>query len=281
MTRFSSKLVSFVAPAALALASSSARAQSASPPGAPAPAAASVPAPPVADSTPPDAAPPAVDAAPPAAPAASPPYVHRQALPPLHSNAPYDGPPLLFGVGKPRLGAYASLGVAYTHMLHRDGVVTDLEADVLIDHRLSLGLAGYIFSRTPHGPATFDGVPREFATAYGGLRVRYAVFAENFPIYASAGVLIGGGMLSLQDRVGSFRRSGCGSAWDDCSYNDERYAGYFVVQPDLAVHANATRWLRFSVTGGYRVASAASDLGYGATALSGLVAGGSIDIGWF
>jgi hypothetical protein len=184
-------------------------------------------------------------------------------------------------VSKPKLGAYASLGVAYTHMLHRDGVVTDVEADMLIDHRLSLGLAGYIFSRTPRGPAAYDGVPREFATAYGGLRVRYAVFADNFPLYASAGVLVGGGMLSLQDREGSYRRNGCASAWDDCTYNDSRYAGYFVVQPDLALHANATRWLRFSLTGGYRMASGASDLGYGAKALSGVVAGGSVDIGWF
>lgn len=291
MTRLSSKLVSLVAPAALALASAPARAQSA--PATTAPAAA--PAPPAADAAPatagspgaPDAAPsPAAPVA--AAPAAPPPeppppvYTHRAALPPLPSNAAYDGPPLLFGGGKPKLGAYASLGVAYTHMLHRDGVVTDLEADVLVEHRLSLGLAGYIFSRTPRGPATYDGVPREFATAYGGLRVRYAFFAEHFPLYASAGVLVGGGVLSLQDR--DFRRrNGCGSAWDDdCSEDDDaRYAGYFVVQPDLAVHANATRWLRFSLTGGYRVASAANALGYGAAALSGVVAGGSIDIGWF
>lgn len=69
--------------------------------------------------------------------------------------------------------------------------------------------------------------------------------------------------------------------WDDCDDDaDRRNAGYFVVQPDIAVHANVTRRLRFSVPGGYRAASSASDLGYGSSTLSGLVAGGSVDIGW-
>ncbi len=280
MTSFRSNLVKFAASPLLLLASVRAEAQSAeqaTPPSS-APATESVP-PSAGDSV--RASPDAPPAPAPSTPTAAPVYTHRAALPPLPSNGAYDGPPLLFGLGKPKLGAYASLGVAYTHLLHRDGVVTDLEAAVLIDHRLSLGLAGFVFSRTPRGPAAYDGTPREFATAYGGLRVRYAAFAPNFPLYASAGLLVGGGMLTLQDRPGSYRYGNCDGAWDDCDDGDRRYAGYFVVQPDLAVHANATRWLRFSVTGGYRVASGASDLGYGAAALSGVVAGGSIDIGWF
>jgi hypothetical protein len=194
----------------------------------------------------------------------------------------YDGPPLLLGPGKLKLGAYGSLGVAYTHMLHRDGVATDFAAAVLIDHRVSIGLAGYVFSRTPKGPENYDGTPREFSTVYGGLLLRYAVFAD-FPVYGSLGVLVGGGALVLRDRWDYYRRDGDLELEDDDEYVTRREAaeGYFVAQPDITLHVNATRWLRFGVTGGYRFASAVERFGYDSTAMSGAVVGGNVELGWF
>jgi hypothetical protein len=180
---------------------------------------------------------------------------------------------LLIGPGKPAVGAYGGIGVAYTHMLHRDGVVTDLEAAVIIAHRLSLGLAGYVFSRTPSGPP-YAGTPREFGTGYGGLLLRYAAFAQDFPIYVSFGALIGGGVLSLHPSPYSSTNQ---DYYYPVTYND----GFFVFQPDLSLHANATRWLRFSVTGGYRMATAAHHFAYDGAALGGGVVGASIDLGWF
>ena len=191
---------------------------------------------------------------------------------------PYDGPPLLLGSGKKHVvGAYGGLGVAYTHMLHRDGVVTDLEVAVLAEHRLSLGLAGYAFSRTPSGPHALDGTPQEYAAGYGGFLLRYAAFAD-FPVYASVGMLVGGGVVNLH--AADFSSSDHHS--EDCcydSYNENE--GFFVFQPDISLHANATRWLRFSATGGYRFATAAKRFGYDGAALGGVVVGGSVELGWF
>ncbi len=194
----------------------------------------------------------------------------------------YDGPPLLLGPGKVKLGAYGSLGVAYTHMLHRDGVATDFAAAVLIDHRISIGLAGYLFSRTPKGPANLDGTPREFSTVYGGLLLRYAVFAD-FPVYGSLGVLVGGGALVLRDRWDYYRRDRDLELEDEDDYVTRRETaeGYFVAQPDITLHVNATRWLRFGVTGGYRFATAVERFGYDSTAMSGAVVGGNVELGWF
>ena len=204
-----------------------------------------------------------------------------ETVPPSHNE--YDGPPLLFSgkKKKPQIGAYGSLGVAYTHMLHRDGALVNLEAALLIDHRLSIGLAGYGFSRTPRGPDAFDGARREFGTGYGGLTVRYAVFAPNFPVYASLGVLVGGGVLALDDE-----RRWNDDDWDDDDDNDwrggrEQVEGYFVTQPDITLHVNATRWLRFGVTGGYRFASGVDAFGFDSKAMSGAVVGGNIQLGWF
>lgn len=185
--------------------------------------------------------------------------------------APYDGPPVLFDRREPALGAYGAIGVAYTHLLHRDGVLTSLEAAVLIEHRVSLGLAGYAFSRSPRGPTALDGTRRDFTTAYGGVSLRYAAFTA-FPVYVSLGVLIGGGVLNLREDVDWSR--GHHAHFDESD-------GYFVVQPDLSLHVNATRWLRFSLTGGYRFASAVHRFGYDATAMSGALVGGNIAFGWF
>jgi hypothetical protein len=231
-------------------------------------------------SAPATAAPPAVPAPATTIQLASPP---AEPVPPSHND--YDGPPLLFSADKKKklhVGAYGSLGVAYTRMLHRDAALVSLEAAVLVDHRLSIGLAGYGLSRTPSGPDALDGSAREFRTGYGGLTVRYAVFAPSFPVYASFGVLVGGGVLGLDTERG----------WEDDDWDDEddgddwrsrheRLEGYFVTQPDITLHVNATRWLRFGLTGGYRFASGVDAFGYDSSAMSGAVVGGNIQLGWF
>lgn len=226
----------------------------------------------------PGAPPPAAEAPPPS-PAPAPPPSATPAEPPASD---YDGPPLLFDRKKHHLGAYGGLGVAYTRMLHRDGVVANLEASALVDHRASLGVAAYAFSRTPRGPARLDGTRREYAAAYGGLVARYAVYT-NFPVYASFGVLIGGGGLGLYDEPDEDWDDD-GDDWrddDDDEWHEGRVEAFFVAQPDITLHVNATRWLRFGVTGGYRFATAVSEFGYDATAMSGAVVGGNIQFGWF
>ncbi len=195
------------------------------------------------------------------------------------NGQPYNGPPPLLGAGKVAVGAYGGLGIAYTHMLHRDGVLTDLELAVLVDHRLSLGLAGYVFSRTPEGPRAIDGTPREYAAGYGGLLLRYAAFAPDFPVYASVGMLLGGGALNLHSQ--NVYCSNHDDPHGDCYSPYSETEGFFVFQPDFSLHVNATRWLRFSATGGYRVASGVTRFGYDAKALGGGFGGGSIELGWF
>ena len=193
--------------------------------------------------------------------------------------SPYDGPPLLFNShGKTKLGAYGGLGVSYTHMLHRDGVVVDLSAAMLVEHRLSLGLAGYLFNRTPNGP-NLGLVPREYTTAYGGFFIRYAIFSD-FPVYGSIGALLGGGGLGLVEDFDREYRPNDDYDHDHHAHNGD-FRGYFVFQPDISLHANATRWLRFTATGGYRVATSVNEFGYDATAMSGVVVGGKLEIGWF
>jgi hypothetical protein len=179
---------------------------------------------------------------------------------------------LLLGDSKKklRMGGYGGLTVAYSHMLHRDGVLVGGEGAVLVEHRLSFGGAGYAFSRSPSGPPATDGASREFFAGYGGVLVRYAAFVSDIPCYASFGVLIGGGAITLASR--------------DHQDHEDHHAevrGFFVMQPDVTLHVNATRWLRFGITGGYRLATAVEHFGFAGDDVSGAVAGGNIQAGWF
>src|SRR5688572_2496944 len=59
----------------------------------------------------------------------------------------YDGPPTLLGRGrKVKVGAYGGIGAAYTRFMDRDSALMSIEGALLLDHRLSLGAAGYGFT---------------------------------------------------------------------------------------------------------------------------------------
>jgi hypothetical protein len=212
--------------------------------------------------------------APPATGHAEPAAVRSAAQPEQASHDEYDGPPLLLGDSKKKVkvGGYGGLTIAYSRMLNRDGMLVGGEGAVLVDHRLSFGAAGYVFSRSPDGPPAPDGTAREYFTGYGGVLIRYAIYSD-LPVYASFGALIGGGAVTLAPRVHDDS--------DESQHENVKTRGYFVFQPDVSLHANATRWLRFGLIFGYRVATPVNDFDFHGGDVSGVVVGGSIQAGWF
>jgi hypothetical protein len=196
----------------------------------------------------------------------------------------YDGPPLLLGNGKKvKVGAYASMGGAYTRMLGRDSGLVSFEAALLLDHRLSLGVAGYGFTRTPRGPQASDGTAQQFGAGYGGLALRYSVFAPGLPIYGTFGLVLGAGAVNLHRDDGWDDEA----SWDDGFNRDDRnwdagrFDPFLFAQPEIALNANATRWLRLGATLGYRFTGGVSRFGLGNSDMSGIVAGANIAVGWF
>lgn len=195
----------------------------------------------------------------------------------------YDGPPLLLGDGrrKIKIGAYGGMGGAYTRLADRHSGLVSVEGALLLDHRLSLGAAGYGFTRTPTGPDASDGTPQEFGAGYGGFVARYAVFGR-LPVYSSFGLLLGAGAVNLHHDHGLDE-----DEWDDGfeSNNGEwdhgRFDPFLVVQPELMLHANVTRWLRFGAVLGYRLTGGVGRFGLEESDLNGIVAGANVQLGWF
>jgi hypothetical protein len=205
-------------------------------------------------------------------------------LTPAPARDSYEGPPLLLGRGKRiKVGGYAGLGAAYTRFMGRDSGLVSLEGALLLDHRLSLGVAGYGFTRTPSGPLSADGEPREFGAGYGGLALRYSVFGD-LPVYGSFGVVLGGGAVNLHRDYGWDDEAAWDDDWDG-SHDDEwqrgRFDTFLVVQPEVTLNGNLTRWLRLGATVGYRLTGGVGRFGLGESDLNGIVAGGNIQLGWF
>jgi hypothetical protein len=192
---------------------------------------------------------------------------------------PYEGPPLLFGGGKKvKVGAYGALGGAYTRFMGRDSGLVSLEGALLVDHRFSIGLVGYGFTRTPRGPDDYDGTRRELGAGYGGVAIRYS-WLSSLPIYPTFGVVLGGGAVSLHRDADYYDDDH--HDWDDDDWDSDRLDPFLLVQPELAVQANATRWLRLGVNVGYRFTGGVGRFGLEERDLNGVVAGGTIAFGWF
>lgn len=177
--------------------------------------------------------------------------------------------PTLFSK-KTEVGGYGSVDVAYTRMFGEDGALIGLQGALLLDHRLSLGIAGYGWTNPQSGPDNAFGESRSFQTGYLGGVVRYA-FLETSPVYFSVGGLIGGGAVILAPDDDD----------DDDDIRREDVDAFAVFQPDVTVHANLTRWMRLGVTAGYRFTAGVSRFGYDDSDVRGVVAGGQLQFGRF
>jgi hypothetical protein len=181
-------------------------------------------------------------------------------------------PPLLFGKSL-EVGGYASVDVLYARMFGQDGALVGLQGALLLDHRLSLGLAGYGWTNSQRGPNDAFGNEQRFETGYGGATIRYSIYLDRLPVYFTVGALIGGGAVALtpRDEDGEYN-------FDDDNANNDVFA---VVQPDLTLHANLTPWLRIGATAGYRFTSGVDHYGYDKQDVDGFMVGGQVQFGRF
>lgn len=193
----------------------------------------------------------------------------------------YEGPPLLLGGKKLKIGAYGGLGGAYTRMLGRPSGLVSFEGALLLDHRLSIGLAGYGFTRAPPGPQALDGTRQQLGAGYGGLALRYSVFG-GLPVYGTFGLVLGAGAVNLHRDYGWDNQDNwqVGLQYDEHS-DAGRFDPFLFVQPEVALNTNVTRWLRLGATVGYRFTGGVSRFDLSNADLNGVVAGGKLELGWF
>ncbi|MBK6542665.1 MAG: hypothetical protein IPG10_15565 [Flavobacteriales bacterium] len=179
-------------------------------------------------------------------------------------------------------GGWGGPSAVYTRMLDQEALLVGFKAGWLINHRFSMGLAGYGLVTEVKNPA-YDTYlqqsgqiilqPSQFEMGYGGLLLE-SIIAYKSPVHVSLPVLIGAGGCTYQ-------RVTPPTLWSDSlSYVDDSQA-FFVVEPGIDIELNVTRYLRLGLGGSYRLTS---DMELPATAkdaLHGINAALTIKVGVF
>jgi hypothetical protein len=192
-----------------------------------------------------------------------------------------DEPATLFGGdGDYALGGFGGIGIMYTRFAGHDAPMVCGEGALLIDHALSLGGGGCGITRTFRAAS----YARDAYTAderivfgYGGGIVRYH-FLSRSAVNLSLGTLVGAGTIS----IGSVRDDEIDDGYGESEFDfaPDRHDTLLVVEPQVGLHANLTRWLRVGMAAGYRIAGGVDAQGLSDSDASGLTLGGQIQGGW-
>lgn len=179
-------------------------------------------------------------------------------------------------------GGWGAPTVAYTRILDHDALLVGGRGGWLIDHRLTLGLAGYglvndVLNADYDAHLVAQGtVPRKasrFRTGYGGLLIE-PIIAHRKAVHLTLPIIIGAG--------------GCGyetythlpTDFDPSTWEDDVQA-FFVLEPGVELELNVVRLVRLGIGVSYRYTSDIDLPGTPKDALRGINAGLSVKVGRF
>ena len=150
-------------------------------------------------------------------------------------------------------GGYMGISVGYTQIDGEDVMTLGGRAGWLIDHHVTVGLAGkafvnsiYIDGYWPSNEGYNDGY--YLVGGYGGFFVE-PIIAPSFPVHISLPILIGGGGLAMNE-----------STWHDYDWDYEYYEpfdwdSYFVFEPGVEIELNVVEFFRIAFGASYRLTS--------------------------
>ncbi|HPI87473.1 MAG TPA: hypothetical protein PLR01_13955 [Bacteroidales bacterium] len=154
-------------------------------------------------------------------------------------------------------GGYIGVSVGYTQMKNENVITLGGRAGWLIDHHVTIGVAGNSFISNPYIKGNFpntDDTAFYLMGGYGGLLIE-PIIAPNFPVHVSFPILIGGGGFILDDQSIFHRDS---YEYGDGDYNYDYYGYYnwdsfFVVEPGVEIELNVIKFFRIGVGASYRI----------------------------
>lgn len=157
----------------------------------------------------------------------------------------------LFGKNGGRIdhGFWGGFTLGYTKMAGKDSFISGGRGGWLIDHRFTLGLAGYgFFSNIDfNGPyiPTIDNY--SLGGGYGGLLFEPIIAPFN-PVHISIPILIGGGSSFVIDEM---NYNGNYNGF----YDFGSFGTYFVFEPGIDIEVNVVKFFRVALNVSYRYTS--------------------------
>ncbi|MDO8896815.1 MAG: hypothetical protein Q7V19_04125 [Bacteroidales bacterium] len=170
-------------------------------------------------------------------------------------------------------GGYGALTFGIGQVDGSQAIFTGIKGGWLIDHRLTLGIAGTGFVNNLHidyGPGS---VSSGLSGGYGGLLIE-PILAPFSPVHLTFPIIIGAGGIAYVDRY----------YWDNHSSYDPWVTdadAFFVFEPGIELEMNLLRFLRLSVGASYRLTSDIKMENAKSDALNGLAGSFSLKFGKF
>ncbi len=169
-------------------------------------------------------------------------------------------------------GGWAGLSFGYTKIKDKDTYLMGARGGWLINHHLTIGLAGTGFI-SDKVIMQYNDRDVRLGGGYGGLLLEASI-APFFPVHVSVPVVIGaGGVAYTYDRW-----------WDDDDHHDNSSFdsdAFFVVEPGLEIEVNLIKFMRFAVGGSYRYTSQVSMVNSSGSMLRGFNGHCTLKFGWF
>jgi len=137
-------------------------------------------------------------------------------------------------------GGYGAFGVGYTTIDSKNAILLNFKGAWVINHNISLGLAGYGFFNNLEKSA--NNTDDYLGGGYGGFYFEPILFSKS-PVHLSFPVLIGGGGVSTIPH----------NYWDwDNSYYPYDGDVFFVVEPGIELEFNMVKFFRIALGASYR-----------------------------
>ena len=178
----------------------------------------------------------------------------------------------IFQKDRVKHGGYGGLSFSYSQIDGDNAFIFGARGGWIIDHKVSIGFAGYGFISNLHFNYLSDNTDSDLAGGYGGLLFEYILFPFS-PVHVSFPLLIGAGGISyIDDWNVNF------DFWDRHSLNAD---AFFVIEPGVELEFNLIRFMRMSVGLYYRYTSDIQLAGTDRHALNGLTTGITLKFGKF
>jgi hypothetical protein len=155
----------------------------------------------------------------------------------------------IFGSGKKvSHGGYAAFTTGYTQIAGKDVVTLGGRAGWLIDHHMTIGLAGNGFASSVYINNVVDNQGFYLVGGYGGFFVE-PIIAPKFPVHVSFPVIFGiGGAAYNYNTWADYD-------WEHNNNNQDYFYdsdAFFIIEPGMEIELNVVKFFRISFGGTYR-----------------------------
>ncbi len=169
-------------------------------------------------------------------------------------------------------GGYGAFSMGFGRIDDTDAFFGGMKGGWVVDHSLTIGLAGYGFMNNFDVNMSPGSVSRHLTGGYGGLLIE-PIIAPFSPIHLAVPIILGAGGIAQVDQY----------YYSDYYYepvvNDA--SAFFVVQPGLELELNIVRFMRFAAGASYRFTSNIAIDGVSDKAMNGFMGHFTLKFGRF